>query len=80
MAEQEERLTERLMVQLSPRDLRALQAIADDMERPLAWVARRVSGSTSPKSSKRRRRSRGDDIVKGMRRDARKRGKAGEQG
>jgi hypothetical protein len=26
---------------LSPRDLRALQAIADDMERPLAWVARR---------------------------------------
>ena len=29
------------MVQLSPRDLRALQAIADDMERPLAWVARR---------------------------------------
>ena len=41
MADQEERLTERLMVQLSPRDLRALQAIADDMERPLAWVARR---------------------------------------
>ena len=41
MADQEERLTERLMVQLSPGDLRALQAIADDMERPLAWVARR---------------------------------------
>ena len=41
MADQEERLTERLMVQLSERDLRALQAIAEDMERPLAWVARR---------------------------------------
>ena len=39
--DQEERLTERLMVQLSPSDLRALSAIAEEMERPLSWVARR---------------------------------------
>lgn len=37
----DEKLTERLMVQLTPRDLRQLQAIADELERPLSWVARR---------------------------------------
>ena len=56
MADQEERLTERLMVQLSPRDLRALEAIAEDMERPLHGSPVGASGSTSPRSSKRRRR------------------------
>jgi predicted transcriptional regulator len=39
--DREERLTERLMVQLSASDLRALSAIAEEMERPLSWVARR---------------------------------------
>jgi predicted transcriptional regulator len=71
MADQEERLTERLMVQLSPRDLRALQAIADDMERPLAWVARRgirlyISQILEAEATL----ARGDDIVDGMRREA----------
>ena len=69
------------MVQLSPRDLRALQAIADDMERPLAWVARRgIRLYISQVLEAEATLARGDDIVKGMRRDARKRGKAGEQG
>ena len=59
------------MVQLSPRDLRALQAIADDMERPLAWVARRgirlyISQILEAEATL----ARGDDIVDGMRREA----------
>ena len=73
MADQEERLTERLMVQLSPRDLRALQAIADDMERPLAWVARRgirlyISQILEAEDTL----ARGDHIVEGMRSKAEK--------
>lgn len=80
MADQEERLTERLMVQLSPRDLRALQAIADDMERPLAWVARRgirlyISKILEAEATL----AGGDEIVKEMQREARERRKAGDQ-
>ncbi len=80
MADQEERLSERLMVQLSPRDLRALQAIADDMERPLAWVARRgirlyISQILEAEATL----AGGDYIIEGMRREARERSKAGEQ-
>jgi len=80
MADQEERLTERLMVQLSPRDLRALQAIADDMERPLAWVARRgirlyISQILDAEATL----AGGDHIVEEMRREAQERRKAGEQ-
>jgi predicted transcriptional regulator len=71
MAEQEERLTERLMVQLSPSDLRALQAIADDMERPLAWVARRgVRLYIAQILEAEATLARGDHIVEGMRRKA----------
>ena len=73
MADHEERLTERLMVQLSPRDLRALQAIADDMERPLAWVARRgIRLYISQILEAEETLARGDDIVDGMRREAKK--------
>ena len=80
MADQEERLTERLMVQLSPRDLRALQAIADDMERPLAWVARRgirlyISQILEAEATL----AGGDHIVEEMRRGARERRKVEEQ-
>ena len=80
MADHEERLTERLMVQLSPRDLRALQAIADDMERPLAWVARRgirlyISQILEAEATL----ARGDHIVEEMRREAGERRKAGEE-
>jgi len=79
MADQEERLTERLMVQLSPRDLRALQAIADDMERPLAWVARRgirlyISQILEAEATL----AQGDRIVEEMQREARERRQAGE--
>lgn len=68
------------MVQLSPRDLRALQAIADDMERPLAWVARRgirlyISKILEAEATL----AGGDDIVKEMQREARERRKAGDQ-
>ena len=68
MPDQEEKLSERLMVQLSPRDLRALQAIADDMERPLAWVARRgirlyISQILEAEATL----ARGDNIVEEMR-------------
>ena len=81
MADQEERLTERLMVQLSPRDLRALQAIADDMERPLAWVARRgirlyISQILEAEATL----ARGDHIVEGMRREAPSAAKRGARG
>jgi hypothetical protein len=77
MADQEERLTERLMVQLSPRDLRALQAIADDMERPLAWVARRgIRLYISQILEAEETLARGDHIVEEMGREGRK---AGEQ-
>ena len=80
MADQEERLSERLMVQLSPRDLRALQAIADDMERPLAWVARRgIRLYISQLLEAEATLAGGDDIVEKMRREARERRKAGEQ-
>jgi hypothetical protein len=80
MAEQEERLTERLMVQLSPRDLRALQAIADDMERPLAWVARRgirlyISQILEAEATL----AHGDSIVEEMRREVRERRDAEER-
>ena len=80
MADQEERLTERLMVQLSPRDLRALQAIADDMERPLAWVARRgirlyISQILEAEATL----AGGDQIVAEMQREARERRKAEKQ-
>jgi predicted transcriptional regulator len=77
MADQEERLTERLMVQLSPRDLRALQAIADDMERPLAWVARRgIRLYISQILEAEETLARGDQIVEGMRHEARERDEA----
>ena len=80
MADQEERLSERLMVQLSPRDLRALQAIADDMERPLAWVARRgIRLYISQLLEAEATLAGGDDIVEKMRREAHERRKAGEQ-
>ena len=80
MADQEERLTERLMVQLSERDLRALQAIAEDMERPLAWVARRgirlyISQILEAEATL----ARGDRIIEEMRHDATERGKPGEE-
>jgi hypothetical protein len=42
MPDDEQRLTERLMVQLSASDLRALSAISDEMERSRSWVARRA--------------------------------------
>ena len=71
MADHEERLTERLMVQLSPRDLRALQAIADDMERPLAWVARRgIRLYISQILEAEETLARGDYIVEEMGREA----------
>jgi hypothetical protein len=77
MADHEERLTERLMVQLSPRDLRALQAIADDMERPLAWVARRgIRLYISQILEAEETLARGDHIVEEMRLQG---GKAEEQ-
>jgi hypothetical protein len=81
MEDQGERLTERLMVQLTPRDLRALQAIADDMERPLAWVARRgirlyISQILEAEATL----ARGDHIIEEMRREARERRAAEEQG
>jgi hypothetical protein len=80
MAEQEERLTERLMVQLSPRDLRALQVIADDMERPLAWVARRgIRLYISQILEAEETLARGDHIVEEMRREAQERRKAGDE-
>ncbi|MGA9160999.1 MAG: hypothetical protein WB297_09080 [Actinomycetota bacterium] len=80
MADQEERLTERLMVQLSQRDLRALQAIAEDMERPLAWVARRgIRLYISQILEAEETLARGDHIVDEMRREARERRKAEEQ-
>jgi hypothetical protein len=80
MADHEERLTERLMVQLSPRDLRALQAIADDMERPLAWVARRgIRLYLSQILEAEATLAGGDQIVEEMQREARERRKAGEQ-
>jgi predicted transcriptional regulator len=80
MADEEERLSERLMVQLSPRDLRALQAIADEMERPLAWVARRgIRLYLSQILEAEATLARGDDIVEGMRREARERREAEEQ-
>jgi hypothetical protein len=68
------------MVQLSPRDLRALQAIADDMERPLAWVARRgirlyISQILEAEATL----ARGDHIIDEMRREARERREAEEQ-
>ncbi len=80
MGDQEERLTERLMVQLSPRDLRALQAVADDMERPLAWVARRgIRLYLSQILEAEATLARGDNIVQGMRREALDRREAEEQ-
>ena len=80
MADHEERLSERLMVQLSPRDLRALQAIADDMERPLAWVARRgIRLYISQILEAEETLARGDHIVEEMGREARERRKTGEQ-
>ena len=80
MADHEERLTERLMVQLSPRDLRALQAIADDMERPLAWVARRgIRLYISQILEAEETLARGDHIVEEMGREARGRRNTGEQ-
>ena len=80
MADQEERLTERLMVQLSPRDLRALQAVADDMERPLAWVARRgIRLYLSQILEAEATLARGDNIVEEMRREAIERRKTEEQ-
>lgn len=80
MADHEERLTERLMVQLSPRDLRALQAIADDMERPLAWVARRgIRLYISQILEAEETLARGDHIVEEMGREARERRNTGEQ-
>ena len=68
------------MVQLSPRDLRALQAIADDMERPLAWVARRgirlyISQILEAEATL----ASGDQIVEEMQREARERRKAEDQ-
>jgi hypothetical protein len=73
MADQEERLTERLMVQLSQRDLRALQAVADDMERPLAWVARRgIRLYLSQVLGAEETLARGDHIVEGMRSKAKR--------
>lgn len=80
MADHEERLSERLMVQLSPRDLRALQAIADDMERPLAWVARRgIRLYISQILEAEETLARGDHIVEEMGREARERRNTGEQ-
>jgi hypothetical protein len=80
MADQDERLTERLMVQLSARDLRALQAIADDMERPLAWVARRgIRLYISQILGAEETLARGDQIVEKMGREARERRKSEEQ-
>ena len=80
MADQDERLTERLMVQLSARDLRALQAIADDMERPLAWVARRgIRLYISQVLEAEETLARGDRIVEELGREARERRKTGEQ-
>jgi hypothetical protein len=80
MPDQEERLTERLMVQLSSRDLRALQAIADDMERPLAWVARRgIRLYISQILEAENTLARGDAIVEEMRREARTQREAGEE-
>jgi hypothetical protein len=77
MADHEERLSERLMVQLSPRDLRALQAIADDMERPLAWVARRgIRLYLSQILEAEATLASGDRIVEEMQREARERRKA----
>lgn len=80
MADQEERLTERLMVQLSQRDLRALQAIAEDMERPLAWVARRgirlyISQILEAEATL----ARGDDIIEEMRHENVERSEPGEK-
>ena len=80
MADQEERLTERLMVQLSERDLRALQAIAEDMERPLAWVARRgirlyISQILEAEATL----ARGDRIIEEMRHEGNERSKSGEE-
>ena len=68
------------MVQLSPRDLRALPAIAEDMERPLASVASRgirlyISQILEAESTL----AGGDHIVEEMRREARERRKAEEQ-
>ena len=77
MADEEERLSERLMVQLSPRDLRALQAIADDMERPLAWVARRgIRLYISQILEAEETLAQGDHIIEEMRREARERREA----
>jgi hypothetical protein len=80
MADHEERLTERLMVQLSARDLRALQAIADEMERPPG--AGRPSGRPAVHLSDPRGRGdpgRGDHIVEEKGREARERRKTEEQ-
>ncbi len=80
MTDQEERLSERLMVQLSPRDLRALQAIADDMERPLAWVARRgIRLYISQILGAEETLARGDHIIDEMHREAREPAKPGSK-
>jgi hypothetical protein len=63
-----------------PRDLRALQAIADDMERPLAWVARRgIRLYISQIIEAEETLARGDHIVEEMGREAREPRKAGKQ-
>jgi hypothetical protein len=71
MTDQWERLSERLMVQLSQQDLRALQAIADDLDRPLSWVARLgirlyITQTLEAEATL----ARGDQIVEEMRREA----------
>ena len=68
------------MVQLGPGCYRALQAIADDMERPLAWVARRgirlyISQILEAEATL----AGGDHIVEEMRRGRHKRRKVEEQ-
>ena len=61
-------------------DLRALPAIADDMERPLAWVARRgIRLYISQILEAEETLARGDHIVEEMGREARGRREAGEQ-
>jgi hypothetical protein len=57
-----------------------LQAIADEMERPLSWVARRgIRLYISQILEAEETLARGDHIVEEMRREARERRKAGEQ-
>jgi hypothetical protein len=80
MPADEERLSARIVIQLTERDLRALQAVAEDMDRPVAWVARRgIRFYLAQILEAEQTLARGDSIVDEMRREARERRESEEE-